>query len=149
MITAVSVIVLSAHLGRRGPSPATACGADLDSCAHLGRRGPSPATACGAHCVSPRPRRRLARADPRPGANEAQAEEHRRLPLPGNRDERGGEPSPCLRPVAARVRFLAEPVVRVGDDAPPYGPEPFHRRRTSPAELVENTEAIAVHPRSI
>jgi uncharacterized protein len=41
---------LRAHLGRRGPSPATACGAhDHSLRAHLGRRGPSPATACGAH----------------------------------------------------------------------------------------------------
>jgi predicted phosphodiesterase len=41
---------LWAHLGRRGPSPATACGAhDHRLSARLGRRGPSPATACGDH----------------------------------------------------------------------------------------------------
>jgi len=37
-----------ARLGRRGPSPTTACGA-VNSVARLGRRGPSPTTACGAH----------------------------------------------------------------------------------------------------
>src|SRR5207245_9148324 len=99
--------------------------------------------------LSPRPRRRLARARPRPRANQAQAQEHRRLPLPRNRHERGGEPSPRLRPVAARVRFLAEPVVRVGDDAPPGGPEPFNRSRTSPAALVEEADTVAVPPRTV
>ena len=38
-----------ARLGRRGPRPATACGAHGHWKARLGRRGPRPATACGAH----------------------------------------------------------------------------------------------------
>src|SRR2546425_1148247 len=39
-----------ARLGRRGPSPATACGShDQGSQTRLRRRGPSPATSCGSH----------------------------------------------------------------------------------------------------
>src|SRR5262245_63111019 len=44
------LLYLEARLGRRDPSPATACGAHCHLEARLGRRDPSPATACGAHC---------------------------------------------------------------------------------------------------
>src|SRR5262245_64856553 len=45
MLTMRLPVPLYARLGRRGPSPATACGCDF-LYARLGRRGPSPATAC-------------------------------------------------------------------------------------------------------
>src|SRR5262249_59143410 len=60
----------------------------------------------------------------------------------------GSEAPPRLRPVAARVRLLAEPVVGVGDDAAARGPEPFHRRGPRAADLVEDAKAVVVHPGS-
>src|SRR5438093_3726737 len=45
----VSLLNLEVRLGRRGPSPATACSAYRNLEVRLGRRGPSPATACSAY----------------------------------------------------------------------------------------------------
>src|SRR5437867_4503869 len=56
------LLELESRLGRRGPSPATTCGAHhLELESRLGRRGPSPATTCGAHHLGSGP-------DQRPGA---------------------------------------------------------------------------------
>src|SRR5207245_1208582 len=59
----IAYLHLEARLGRRGPSPATACRAHGLLEARLGRRGPSPATACRPHGLL---EARLGRRGPRP-----------------------------------------------------------------------------------
>src|SRR3989442_11392276 len=94
---------------------------------------------------SPRTGPRSARPGSRPTPDEAQAKEHRGVPLPRHGQDGRRETAPRLPPVAAGIGLLAEPVVRVGDDAASDGPEALERGRPVPVELVEDAEPVPIH----
>src|SRR5437870_13134976 len=98
---------------------------------------------------SPRTVPRSARPGSRPTPDEAQAKEHRGLPLPRDGQDGRRETSPRLPPVAARIGLLAEPVVRVRDDAASDGPEALERGRPVPVERVEDAEPVPIHSGSV